>query len=249
MKAESLDAPDRSVLVYKRQDLSTKPGFGYMWGAINGSLPNPPYDNAPNTNYMDSDWPKVKVQLGEFNGGHKILVQRREDTGADIWNIGDLIVNFASADWHLQKKNCIRFDGAENTECVKIPKVWYRNVPNQPGPPPVSNPDNWRWLRILAWILGSLILLGALAYLIYLFTASQKPGLGRSQSDYYATKRGGKRVVEETVVERGSRSTTRGLNYEDVEEIQYESGPGLSQEEVYGDYSSMPYRESTVVYN
>jgi hypothetical protein len=239
IKSHSLDDNDHTVLVYRRQDLTGNPGKGYLWGAFNG------------TEYLDVEWDKVQVQIGDFNTGNKFYVQRREDTGADVYDIGTLRINMNNADWDRQSQNCIQFDKAENTRCVPVGDVWYRNVPNHPGAPEKHNPDNNNIFKILGWVLAGLILLGILALIFKLLTASAKPGLaGGSEAEYYegGNVNRGTRVVEEetTTVQRGS--TRRGLTqYEDVEEVQY-SDNGVSQEEMYGDYSSMPYRESKIVY-
>lgn len=238
MKAHSLDDNDHTVLVYKRQDLTTKPGKGFLWGAFNG------------TEYADVEWDKVQVEMGEFSQGHKFFVQRREDTGADVYDISTLRVNILSGEWDRVKTNCIQFDGAENSKCVPVSDVWYRSVPNHPGPPEKHDPDNFNWLKIMGWILAGLILLGVIALVVKLMTASPKPGYSSaSEAEYYengTANRGTRVVEEETTTVRGS--TRRGLTqYEDVQEIQY-SDNAVSQEEIYGDYSSMPYRESKVIY-
>lgn len=240
IKAHSLDDNDNTVLVYRRQDLSTNPGGGFLWGAFNG------------TEYLDVEWDKVQVQLSEFSNGDKFYIQRREDTGANVYDIGNLKVTINDANWAKQQGNCIQFDKAENTNCVPVGEVWYRKLPNHPGPAEKHDQDNYNLLRIFAWIIAGLILIGIIALLWRMLTASAKPGIGRgaSEAEYYegvSAERGGRVVQEEvTTVERGS--TRRGLTqYEDVEEVQF-SDNGVSQEEMYGDYSSMPYRESKVIY-
>lgn len=54
IKAHSLDDNDNTVLVYRRQDLTARPGEGFMWGAFNG------------TEYADVDWENVRVEKSEF---------------------------------------------------------------------------------------------------------------------------------------------------------------------------------------
>jgi hypothetical protein len=240
MKAHSMDDNDHTVLTYKRQDLANRPGQGYLWGAFNG------------TEYADVEWDKVQVQMGEWGQGHKFYIQRREDVGADIYDIGTLRVNQVSDNWQRGKDNCIQFDKAENTKCVPVSDIWYRNVPNHPGKAEVHDPDNFNLLRILGWVLAGLILIGIIAIIFKLLTASPKPGFAKgsgAEAEYYenGTNRGTTRVVEEETVVRGS--TRRGLTqYEDVQEVQYSDNAIASQEEMYGDYASMPYRESKVVY-
>lgn len=239
MKAHSLDDNDHTVLTYRRQDLGSRPGEGFLWGAFNG------------TEYADVEWDKVQVQMAEWSGGHKFYVQKREDTGADIYDIGNLRVNVLNGDWERGQTNCIQFDRSENSKCVPVGDVWYREVPNHPGPPEKYDPDNYKLWRILGWIAAGLILLAVLAIVIKLLTASAKPGMGKgAQSEYYengAQSRGTRVVEEETTTVRGS--TQRGLTqYEDVQEVQYSNNNAVSQEEMYGDYSSMPYRESKIVY-
>ena len=64
IKASSLDDNDNTVLTYKRQDLTTKPGMGFMWGAFNW------------TKYADIEWDKAQVEhTDEFGNGHKFYVQ------------------------------------------------------------------------------------------------------------------------------------------------------------------------------
>lgn len=231
IKAKSLDDNDNTVLTYRRQDLGTKPGQGFMWGAFNG------------TEYADIEWDKAQVEHTEWGNGHKFYVQAREDPGADIYDIGNLRATVNNDDWQRGQTNCIQFDRSLNSKCVPIGDVWYRNVPNHPGPEEKHNPDNYNVWRILGWIAAALVVLGALALIFMLLRASPKPGVVAQEGEYYDNvpqKRG--RVVEEVTTSR------RGLNqYEDVERVQY-SDNGASQEELYGDYSSMPYRQSQVIY-
>ena len=242
MKAHSLDDNDKTVLVYRRQDLAARPGQGFMYGAFNG------------TEYADIEWNKVQVQLSEWGNGHKFYIQGREDTGADVYDIGTLRANVVNGDWSRGETNCIQFDRAVNTKCVPIGDVWYRNVPNHPGPEEKYNNDNFKLWYILGWVAAGLILLGVAALVIWLLTKSAKPGYGGKSSgneaQYYenGNESKGTRVVQEEVTTRRA-STRRGLTqYEDVEQIQYSNNNSVSQEEMYGDYSSMPYRTSQVVY-
>lgn len=169
-----------------------------------------------------------------------------------MYDIGNLRVTQNSNNWEEGSGNCINFDKSENSRCVPVGEVWYREVPNQTGTPEVHDPDtDFSFLSIIGWVIAGLILLGIICLLVKLLTASAKPGMGSgAQADYYengGTSRGVRQIEEEqTTIQRGS--TRRGLTqYEDVEEVQY-SNNGVSQEEMYGDYSSMPYRESKVVY-
>jgi hypothetical protein len=238
IKASSLDDNDNTVLTYKRQDLTSKPGMGFMWGAFNG------------TKYADIEWDKAQVEHTEWGNGHKFYVQQREDVGADIYDISNLKATVVSDDWQKGKSNCIQFDRAENSKCVPVEDIWYRNVPNHPGPEEKHNPDNFNLWRILGWIAAGLIVLGAIALIIMLLKASPKPGMVKGQeAEYYdnVPNQRGNRVVEEVTTERAS--TRRGLNqYEDIERVQYSDNNAASQEELYGDYSSMPYRQSQIIY-
>jgi hypothetical protein len=58
IKAKSLDDNDNTVLTYKRQDLASSPGQGFMWGAFNG------------TEYADIEWDKAQVEHTEWGNVH-----------------------------------------------------------------------------------------------------------------------------------------------------------------------------------
>lgn len=218
MKSESFDNKDKSVLVYKRQDVQD-PGNGFLFGGVNGTI----------AGWDRWDWKNTKVQLAEYGGSHRIFLQHNEAKNAEIYEIGPLRISLNNANWHLQKENCILFDGSENSKCVPVQDIWYRNIPNQPGPPEkqptFSNFDFW--FKVLMWILAILVLLAVLLYLLSLFRASWKPGYSKvsgnneKQYDYYE-----EREDYRDNNRRADMSTERRL----VGRDEY-----ISQEEVYGD--------------
>lgn len=216
LKSESLDFKDKSVLVYKRQDVQD-PGIGFLYGGVNGTV----------AGWDRWDWKNTRVQLAEYGGTHKIFLQHNEAINAEIYEIGPLRISLNTASWQNQKLNCILFDGSENSKCVPVQDVWYRDIPNQPGPPEkkIEFKSDF-WLKFLLWVLLGLVILGALAYLFLLFQASPKPGY---------KKVGGEK---------------RDFVYEEREEYydDYENGGSThrgfvgrndmyhGQEELYGDY-------------
>jgi hypothetical protein len=189
MKAHSLDDNDKTVLTYRRQDLASRPGQGFLWGAFNG------------TEYADIEWSKVQVQMSDWANGNKFYVQAREDAGADVYDIGNLRVNIVDGNWQKGETNCINFDRSENSKCVPVGDIWYRTVPNHPGPEEVHDPDNYSIMQIIGWILAGLVLLGLIALLVMYLTASPKPGYAKgAEAQYYengSNTRG--RVIQEEV--------------------------------------------------
>lgn len=224
MKAKSRDWNDNTVLTYLRRD---KGGDGFLYGGINGTT----------TGFNKWDWGKSQVELAEFGGAHRVFAQRKQDTHLRSYLIDNLRMTMTSNDWHLQKDNCIHYVGAEDTKCVPVNDIWYRDIPNQPGPPPagVKTPNRWNWLKILLWVLAALILLAVVGLVLALLAASPKPGykMAKQQDVVYEEERRPRqqRVVEETVEYRGGRSSARNLNYS------VDRGLDRSQEEIYGDFA------------
>lgn len=221
MKARSRDWQDNTILTYLRRDGNIG-GQGFLYSGLNGTTHG----------FNKWEWTKTKVELAEFGGSHRIFVQRKEDTHARVFLIGNLRITLSSNDWWKQNENCIRFIGAENTRCYKVNEVWYRDIPNQPGPPektPTFSTQDF-WFKVLLWVLAALVFLAVVGYLLSLLSASVKPGYGSGKSEqvvYESRPRG--RVVEETVEYREGRSSARGLNYEVNHDV--------SQEQMYGDYA------------
>lgn len=174
MKAHSLDDNDKTVLTYRRMDLTSRPGHGFLWGSFRG------------TEYADVEWQKVQVQMSDWQNGNKIYVQTREDVGADVYDIANLRVNVVDGNWQRGETNCIHFDRSVNSKCVPIGDIWYRVVPNHPGPAEKQESDRSGLLEILGWILAGLVLAGLVVLLVAYLTASPKPGYAKgAQAQYY----------------------------------------------------------------
>lgn len=145
--------------------------------------------------------------------------------------IGQLRITLSSNDWWKQKDNCIKFIAAENTRCVPVSDIWYRDIPNQPGPPektPEFKTGDF-WFKVFLWALAALVLLAAAGLVLTFLMAGPKPGYKAAKEEVvYDTRAPRERVIEETVEYRGGRSSARELNYRDVD---------VSQEAMYGDYA------------
>jgi len=213
IKARSRDHDENTVLTYQRVD---KGGFGYLYSGLNGTKHR----------FNDQDWKRTRVELAEYGGAHKIYTQRREDTKAKIFAIDKLRVTHSSTNNILLQKNCLRFIGAERTECLNVTNQFVDNIPNQNGavPPKIEFSRRDFYIKLLLWILAALILLGVLAYIFMLLKASPKPG-GYSTTQTTTTRPRG-RVVEERVYDS---STNRHLEFEDDIHLD------RSQEDIYGD--------------
>jgi hypothetical protein len=215
IKARSKDNAENSILTYKRVD---KGGFGYLYSGLNGTQHR----------FNDQDWKNTRVELAEYGSGHKIFVQRREDTRARIFAIDSLRVTNTGTDQRLLEQNCIRFIGSDHTtKCLNMSTSVARTIPNQngvvPKPPRFSRASFW--LKVFLSILAALIMLGAIAYVLALLRASPKPGVYSSSKTVSRPTRG--RVVEERVYR--DSSTNRHLDYS------YDDAFDASQEHVYGD--------------
>lgn len=221
MKARSRDLQDNTILTYLRQD-GNKGGNGFLYSGLNGTT----------NGFNKWEWTKTKVQLAEFGGSHRIFVQRKEDTKARVYLIGQLRITLSNNDWTKQNANCIHFNHAENTKCVPVGDVWYRDIPNQPGPPEkkIEFDSGDFFLKVFLWIAAAVVLIAALALVYVFWSASPKPGYKAAKQDMmYESRAPRERVVEEVVEYRGGRSSARGLNYQDPIDV--------SQEQMYGDYA------------
>lgn len=222
MKAKSRDWNDNTVLTYLRKD---KGGDGFLYSGLNGTT----------NGFNKWDWGKSQVELAEFGGAHRIFVQRKQDTHQRSYLIENLRMTMNNNDWHKQKDNCIHFTGAENTKCVPVSDIWYRDIPNHPGPAPaaVKYSNGNYWLKVLLWVLAALLLLGVIGLVVAMLAASPKPGYKMAKQNdivYQEDRRPRQRVVEETVEYRGGRSSARNLNYTD-------RALDRSQEQLYGDFA------------